>query len=244
MARTRSGGFFNKALEFIGLVDEEPQDYPEEEERYSPPSRRSAPSGGRRDTGRESAYAQPRSSRSSRSADPRRQETRSYTRVRDRYDEEDEPRPSRSRSRSGQDDLFNARSAQEPRAQSSYSSRSPYSYENVRRAQETRRPAPPPRREPPQRRQAAPARSKTVMYSMRDFSDCREVIRHLIAGNTIVLTLEDLGGELSQRVLDTLSGAVFALGASIRRASGSTYLLAPSSVDVNDAFDMDDEEEL
>ena len=238
MARTRSGGFFNKALEFIGLVDEEPQDYQEEEERYAPQrsSRRSQKSDERASSRRDSGYG---NTRSSRQADARRQDTRSYTRVRDRYDEEPEDRPQRSRSRAGSNELYDLRPPQ-----NSYSSRSPYSYENVRRAQETRRPAPPPRREPPQRRQAAPARSKTVMYSMRDFSDCREVIRHLINGNTIVLTLEDLSADLSQRVLDTLSGAVFALNASIRRASGSTYLLAPSSVDVNDAFDMDDEEDI
>ena len=42
-----------------------------------------------------------------------------------------------------------------------------------------------------------------------------------------------------QRAVDTLSGAVFALHASIRKASDRTYLVAPMSVEINDTFDMD-----
>jgi FtsZ-interacting cell division protein YlmF len=42
-----------------------------------------------------------------------------------------------------------------------------------------------------------------------------------------------------QRAVDTLSGAVFALHATIRKASERTYLIAPSGVEVNETYDMD-----
>ena len=82
-------------------------------------------------------------------------------------------------------------------------------------------------------------RSRTVMYSLHSLEDCCEVIDQLIANNTVVLTMDELDGHLLQRAVDTLSGAVFALHASIRKASDKTYLVAPMSVEINEAYDMD-----
>ena len=42
-----------------------------------------------------------------------------------------------------------------------------------------------------------------------------------------------------KRQVDTLSGAVFALHATIRKASDKTYLIAPSGVEVNETYDVD-----
>ena len=39
-----------------------------------------------------------------------------------------------------------------------------------------------------------------------------------------------------QRAVDTLSGAVYALHATIRKASETTYLLAPEGVEVNTSY--------
>ena len=47
----------------------------------------------------------------------------------------------------------------------------------------------------------------------------RQVIDSLIAGNVVVLTLDEIDPKLTQRAIDTLSGAVFALSATIRKAS-------------------------
>ena len=96
-----------------------------------------------------------------------------------------------------------------------------------------------PQRVAPQRSMRVSPRSRTVMYSLHSLEDCCEVIDQLIANNTVVLTMDELDGHLLQRAVDTLSGAVFALHASIRKASDRTYLVAPMSVEINDTFDMD-----
>ena len=83
------------------------------------------------------------------------------------------------------------------------------------------------------------ARSRTVMYSLHALTDCPEVIDNLIRNNTVILTMEDLDKETRQRSVDTLSGAVFALHATIRKASENTYLIAPQSVEVNDSYETD-----
>ena len=82
-------------------------------------------------------------------------------------------------------------------------------------------------------------RSRTVMYSLHALTDCPEVIDNLIRNNTVILTMEDLDETTRQRSVDTLSGAVFALHATIRKASQNTYLIAPQSVEVNDSYETD-----
>ena len=65
------------------------------------------------------------------------------------------------------------------------------------------------------------------------------MIDSLIEGNVVVLTLDEIDPKLTQRAIDTLSGAVFALNATIRKASDRTYVLAPSSVEVNETYDVE-----
>ena len=83
------------------------------------------------------------------------------------------------------------------------------------------------------------ARQRTEMFTLHTLEDCCDVIDSLLQGNTVVLTMDDLDTRLMQRAVDTLSGAVFALHASIRKASERTYLIAPEGVMVNENYDMD-----
>lgn len=233
MARKKSGGF-NKILNFIGLVDEEdPRDtYGEEyqsdnygrQQTYVPAntrqrsgSRNAAAYRGAQNARRSLPEPAPRSSRyDDRSARGGRS-----------YDGYDDYRTSSRRSSSrfaGEDVAYDA-----PRMERT----SRFDY-----ADEERYDAPS-QRNLPSRGARISRRSRTVMFSLHSLEDCCEVIDNLIANNTVVLTMEELDGRLMQRAVDTLSGAVFALHASIRKASDKTYLIAPMSVEVNEAYDVD-----
>lgn len=78
-----------------------------------------------------------------------------------------------------------------------------------------------------------------MMFTLHNLEDCCDVIDNLILNNTVVLTMDNLDPQLMQRAVDTLSGAVFALHATIRKASELTYLIAPNGVEVNETYDMD-----
>ena len=233
MARNKSGAF-NRLLNFIGLVDDgDSRDtYGEEyqngnygrQQAYTParPSRGSS-AGGSRSSSRQST--QRRSLPESRQSrfDDRSSSRSSYSDRSQGYDDfSSSARRSASRFDDGGYDDYTA-----PRASSRFSE------------QPERRPV----NNPPQVRQPSrvrvSARSRTVMYSLHSLEDCCEVIDQLIANNTVVLTMDELDGHLLQRAVDTLSGAVFALHASIRKASDRTYLVAPMSVEVNDTYDLD-----
>jgi len=82
------------------------------------------------------------------------------------------------------------------------------------------------------------SRHQTVIYYLHALEECREVIIDLIDSKTVLLNLEEMDEKTIQRAIDTLCGAAFALNATLRKASDKTYLIAPTNVEValtNDA---------
>ena len=231
MARKKSGGF-GKVLEFIGLVDdEEPRETYEDEYESG-------------NYGRPQTYAPQRAQRTQ-AARPRQE----LTTRRSTYEPTRTPRMSRTTSNSRFDQPV--RSAQNPQSAQrrsnafiervdersnryDYSPRTASRFGSLEEGGERYEDA-------PQRtsRSSAASRPRTVMFTLRNLEDCCDVIDNLILNNTVVLTLDDLDAHLIQRAVDTLSGAVFALHATIRKASERTYLIAPSGVEVNETYDVD-----
>lgn len=227
MARKKSGGL-NKILEFIGLVDDgEPRDAYEDEyesgsygraQTYTP----------QRNVAREPVHSRPQQPLSRRYGSeyqptraPRMNRSGSASRF-------DEPRtPSRRPETSGSSySSRGASSGARSNTRYDYSPR-PSRFDSASRFDDV----PAANSLVPQQRNAS--RQRTVMFSLHNLEDCCDVIDNLILSNTVVLTLNDLDPSLIQRAVDTLSGAVFALHATIRKASDLTYLIAPVSVEVN-----------
>lgn len=86
---------------------------------------------------------------------------------------------------------------------------------------------------PVEPRNARSRSGEVVVFDIRSLEDCREVIQALIANKTVIFSLEELDKPLMRRVVDTLSGAACALDATIRRTSDVSYLIAPSTIEVN-----------
>ena len=225
MARKKSGGF-GKVLEFIGLVDdEEPRETYEDEFESG-------------NYGKPQAYAPQRA--------PRTQE-RSRQELSRRYNNNYEPtRAPRMNRNPQQPSRFDGGRAPQGAQQRRPV---PRAEERPQRYDYSPRPSrfgslddAAPRFEAPQPRnpREGASRQRTVMYSLRTLKDCCEVIDNLIENNTVVLTLDEMEPALMQRAVDTLSGAVFALRATIRKASDCTYLIAPMTVEVNEPYDVDD----
>ena len=218
MARNQSGGF-NKFLNFIGLVDD---DRPENRiDEYGSGS-----------YGRQDAYVPSRQRSDSRASSTARrsipaQSSRSSSGSRRSYSEDDSRYSTARRSARFEDDKQDFTSSQR-------TARSRSRFEEGDDSAET---APMPA---PQQR---PARNtgRTVMFSLANLKDANMVITALVKGNTIVMTLDTEDEHLKERIVDTLSGAVFALDATIRKASYQTYLLAPKSVNVRAAYEVDDQ---
>lgn len=226
MARKKSGGF-GKVLEFIGLVDDEdPRDTYEEEYESG-------------NYGKPQAYAPQRNQRAQER--PRQEVSRRYG---NSYEPTRAPRMSRSATSSRFDAPRSAASGTASRRSgSSRSEERPQRYDYSPRTSRfgTLEEDVPRFNEAPVRdvRGNAGARQRTVMFSLHALEDCCDVIDNLILSNTVVLTMDDLDAATMQRAVDTLSGAVFALHATIRKASDRTYLIAPATVEVDETYDAD-----
>jgi len=223
MARNGSGAF-KKFLNVIGLVDE-PQEYDDYEGRYS--------------NGR--APVQPRPStyvprqQNSRTADTRRRTVVPDDRQASRYSA-NSPRQSYNNINEGYTVRRPGRELEDEFDQAM----------DTRRG-ETRRsaPEPEPARTPAPRYNAAPAQSapvpaarggvaNMVTFSLTSLEECSDVVDALIANNIVMLILDQLDDRMIQRVVDTLSGAAFALHANIRKGSERTYIIAPRTVSMSE----------
>ncbi len=81
----------------------------------------------------------------------------------------------------------------------------------------------------------------TVIHYLREMSDCKDIIDDLLDDKQVILNIEDTDESIKQRAIDTIYGASYALGAKLRRASRATYIIAPSSVVINDTDDAQQE---
>ena len=220
----KKGGGFGRVLEFIGLVDDEyPQDVYEEEYQSD-------------NYGRQPAYTPQRQPQPRQSRQPQRQAM--TRRAAPAYEPTRTPRMNRNGGTSRFDQPQQRGREPIPRrsnAQSDRANRYDYTPRTSRFGSLDDAPADTQRGAS---RGAGSGRQRTVMFTLRNLEDCGDVIDNLILSNTVVLTMDTLDDRLMQRAVDTLSGAVFALHATIRKASESTYLIAPSGVEVNETYDL------
>ncbi|MBO4886167.1 MAG: cell division protein SepF, partial [Clostridia bacterium] len=93
-----------------------------------------------------------------------------------------------------------------------------------------------PQSEPAGAFEASPAagyqRHQTIIFRLRSVDECKDVILSLIDRKSVLMSLEALDSVQAQRALDTMSGAAYAIGAALSRASDKTWLITPSNVEV------------
>lgn len=73
---------------------------------------------------------------------------------------------------------------------------------------------------------------KLVVMQPENFEDAQNIGDHLKNKKPIVVNLEGLEKESARRVVDFLSGAVYALDGSIQRVSTNIFIIAPNNVDI------------
>ena len=66
------------------------------------------------------------------------------------------------------------------------------------------------------------------------FDEASQAVDELKAGRTVVLNVQAATVEVTRRVIDFVSGAVYARDGHIAQIATGTYLIAPHSVDVRD----------
>ncbi len=77
---------------------------------------------------------------------------------------------------------------------------------------------------------------RMVVFQPQTYEDTQTIIDNLKARKPVIVNLENLNVEVAQRVLDFISGAIYALDGSVRKVSKGIFLLAPKGVDISGNF--------
>lgn len=82
---------------------------------------------------------------------------------------------------------------------------------------------------------------KMVIFKPSSYDETEGVIDSLRARKPIVVNLDEINPAVAQRILDFISGAVYALNGDIRRAARNIFVVAPSNIEISsneeDAYD-------
>ncbi|MBQ9757463.1 MAG: cell division protein SepF [Clostridia bacterium] len=80
------------------------------------------------------------------------------------------------------------------------------------------------------------AQLKLVVMSPESFEDARDIANHLKNKKPVVINLESVDRNISQKIVDFLSGAVYALDGNIQKVSNGIFLIAPYNVGIMGDF--------
>ena len=73
---------------------------------------------------------------------------------------------------------------------------------------------------------------QVVLVQPDHFESASDIANHLIERRTVVLNLEKANKEATRRLVDFLSGVVFAQGGKIKPVAKCTYIITPYNVDI------------
>ena len=73
---------------------------------------------------------------------------------------------------------------------------------------------------------------QVVLVQPDHFESASDIAGHLIERRTVVLNLEKANKEATRRLVDFLSGVVYAQGGKIKPVAKCTYIITPYNVDI------------
>ncbi len=77
------------------------------------------------------------------------------------------------------------------------------------------------------------AQMKIVIYEPSSFDQTSEICDNLKERRPVIVNLDSVDAELARRILDFLSGAVYAMDGSIQKIASGIFAIAPSNVDID-----------
>ncbi len=73
---------------------------------------------------------------------------------------------------------------------------------------------------------------KVVVYTPNSFENAKEIADHLKAKKPVVINLENVETPVARRIVDFLTGSVYAVDGSIQKIAERIFLIAPYNVGI------------
>ena len=75
-------------------------------------------------------------------------------------------------------------------------------------------------------------KQEVILFHAKTFDDAAKAADELRKKKAVILNMENVEKSLTRRVVDFLSGSVYALDGSVKKIAQSTYLFCPHNMDV------------
>ena len=81
---------------------------------------------------------------------------------------------------------------------------------------------------------------KVIISQPNSFEQSEEICEHLKEKKSIIVNLEYVNKDVARRIIDFISGAVYALDGNIQKISNSIFLVAPYNYEITNEILKDD----
>lgn len=81
---------------------------------------------------------------------------------------------------------------------------------------------------------------KMILLEPRAFSESQQIADHLKKRNTVVVNMKRVTPEHAKRIIDFLSGTVYAIGGDLQKIGGGIFLCTPKNVNVEGTISEED----
>ena len=82
---------------------------------------------------------------------------------------------------------------------------------------------------------------KMILLEPRAYSESQQIADHLKSGNTVVVNMKRVTADQAKRIVDFLSGTVYALSGDLQKIGAGIFLCTPKDVNVEGAITDDDD---
>ena len=83
--------------------------------------------------------------------------------------------------------------------------------------------------------------AKMILLEPRAYSESQQIADHLKKRNTVVVNLKRVTSEQAKRIVDFLSGTIYAIGGDLQKIGGGIFLCTPNNVSVQGKITNDTE---
>jgi len=81
---------------------------------------------------------------------------------------------------------------------------------------------------------------KMVLLEPRAFSESQQIADHLKKRNTVVVNMKRITTDQAKRIVDFLSGTVYAIGGDLQKIGSGIFLCTPKNINVEGKITEDD----
>lgn len=74
--------------------------------------------------------------------------------------------------------------------------------------------------------------TRMILIEPRAYSEAQQIVDHLKNRNTVVVNLKRVTGDQAKRIVDFLSGTIYAIGGDLQKIGGGIFLCTPNNVNV------------